>query len=212
MITGQPAVARPTSPPAPPRTHDFRLGDERQIRVVLDANVFFRREYLLPLVGSALHQDLVVFWSTATLREVSKVVCWTAALKASTANAPDQPLLSCSLRAAIDRAAARLEARVREVEPVFRYAVPGENVSDEILAAVPDRADWVLIQTALENDAAVLLTLDQRHLPHGAVIAGVRCWHPDTFLTEFYQQNPGAFRRTSRFVSEAGATLRTSLL
>lgn len=146
------------------------------------------------------------------LREVSKVVCRTAALKALTAYAPDVPLSSHVLRAAIDSAVARLEAKVREVETVFQYALPAKVVPDEVVKAVPDAADWVLIQTALGNNATVLLTLDQRHLPHGAIIAGVECWHPDTFLTLFYQQNPDAYRRIRRFVSIAGPMIRTSLL
>jgi hypothetical protein len=52
-----------------------------------------------------------------------------------------------------------------------------------------------------------LLTLDERHLPHGMIVAGVQCWHPDTFLTLFYQQNPNAYRRTRQRITTLPSAL-----
>lgn len=167
---------------------------------------------MLPLTESAVHGDLAVFWSVATLREVSKVVCRHAALKTLHGQQSQEIPLGRALRIAIDGAAERLERRVSEVEHIVQYVIPASTLSNDLFASVPDPSDTVLLQTALDSEAYVLLTLDQRHLPHGAVIAGIQCWHPDAFLTLFYQQNPHAYRRVVQFVRTAGPILRTPLL
>ena len=75
-----------------------------------------------------------------------------------------------------------------------------------------DPDDRLHIRSARAAGANYFLTLDNRHLPHGAIYGGVACWHPDTFLTLFYQQNPAAYDRAKRAIKDLPDALRMRLL
>lgn len=122
------------------------------------------------------------------------------------------PPSAATLRRRFDRIASDLEEQLFELERSFRYADGEAAVDPALLAAVADPNDRPVRRAALAAGAPYLLSLDRRHLPHGTTFHGVRCWHPDTFLTLFYEQNPDAYRRAVDLVRETPTTVRRRLL
>jgi predicted nucleic acid-binding protein len=105
------------------------------------------------------------------------------------------------LRSESEIRAFHLENQIRHAERTLRYVVI--NVSDEMpIDRVVDPGDWHLVHIAQRATAGVLLSLDQRHLPHGLAVGGVQCWHPNTFLTLLFQQNPELYQNAVQLVRD----------
>jgi predicted nucleic acid-binding protein len=191
-----PPRARPGSPPPPPGTTDLDGPSGQTLRVVADTNALLRRDYRLPLAASAEAGDLEVCWS-AWIRDEIRQVVWRSAMeqldrRVRAGIRPEErfPIM----REAIESATDRLDLQIAFLEARFRTG-PDVSVPDDALPDVKDADDRPVIELARSVGAPYLLTLDERHLPHGAVIGGVQCWHPDTFLTLFYTQRPDAYLR-----------------
>lgn len=208
----RPPVARPASPLPPPGRHDLSANGDAPVRVAVDTNVVFHGEYCQPLAVSAELGDLEVYWSPMIQREIAKVTYREhvlAALRASSRRRLDS---APALRQLFDAVAVALDGQMTDLERTFRFAPTDVAVDEATLLAVADTADRPILRAALAAGASYLLSLDEHHFPHGTIVAGVRCWHPDTFLTLFYRQNPGAYVRASRGVTLLSGAITRRLL
>jgi hypothetical protein len=168
---------------------------------VADTNALLRREFRLPLAASAEAGDLEVCWS-AVIRDEIRSVVWRSAMEhldrqVRAGVRPEErfPVL----REAIESATDRLDLQLAYLDARFLSGLAVSVAGDE-LAEVRDADDRPIVQFARSVGEPYLLTLDQQHLSHGSVIAGVQCWHPDTFLTLFYTQRPDAYLRAIALV------------
>jgi predicted nucleic acid-binding protein len=213
MTQPGPPRAFPGTPPPPPGTHDLRLLASSSLRVFIDTNVYFHWSYRAPLAAGAREGDLAVFWSAEIQAEITRV-SEREMMAAATRRA--QSLPSAERQRAIDATlacvTAERSAQFAALEPFFRV-VAGSAMDDAIeLNGLSDPDDRPHILAARTAGAPFLLTLDHLHLPHGAIFAGVQCWHPDTFLTLFYQQNPHAYARARRAIKKLPALLGRRIL
>lgn len=146
-------------------------------------------------------------------RELAKVAYRKHILAALRAMPPDSAptALAAMVTRTVEAIATALDAQLTELERFFRFS-PRAAIDDAILADVADSADRSVLHAALAGRASYLLTLDQRHLPHGTVFGGVQCWPPDTFLTLFYQQNPDAYVRVRRGITLLSDAITRRLL
>lgn len=200
------------TPPPPAGIHDLRANHENPFAVAIDANVFLQKRSLLPLLGSAQQGGIRVVWSPSVMREVCEVV-YRSGIDGAVQNTKSTNGLDLRrrLRSEFSIRAEHLESQIRDAERTLRYI--SVNVSDEIpVDTVRDPNDWHLVHLSKRAKARILLSLDQRHLPHGLVVDGVQCWHPDTFLTLFFQQNPEVYQSAVQFVRKYPSALRTGLL
>lgn len=207
-------AARRTTPAPPSGDHDLTIITDVPSAVVVDTNTLLDGSYLAPLSVSARYRDLAVFWSSAIARQMVKVVYRgnvLAALRRPTADDAGRSMAS-TLRAVFDRIAEGLDDQLAELERTFRSATNLDAVEEALLDVLSDVGDRPVLRTALAAEAPYLLSLDQRHFPHGAVFYGVQCWHPDSFLTLFYQQNPAAHERAADGVRRVPASIRRRLL
>ena len=180
---------------------------------MIDTNSLLDGYYRIPLRTSAAIGHLAVFWSPTIERELAKVVyrehVLVAVASAAAAGGNPDP---ARLRDLFDRLADDLESQLFDLERWFRYATGEVNVDPAALEGVTDPADRQVLRAARAAGAPYLLALDRRHVPHGAIFEGVQCWHPDTFLTLFYQQNPAAFVRAARALADTPESIRQRLL
>jgi predicted nucleic acid-binding protein len=204
-------TARSGSPPPPPGAHDLVLRTGRTLGVVIDTSAYLQVDLLRPLLVCAARGFLRVAWSTSIQREIEKVVYREGVARLVRDQRLEQTALATLVRAEIDRLAAELEQQFRVVERSFVLVSTIESVDSALLTAVIDPADRPVLATAIAAGAHILLSLDQRHLPHGTVFQGVECWHPDTFLTLFFQQNPDVYDQVSQVVSSVRPTIRRLL-
>jgi predicted nucleic acid-binding protein len=207
-------VAGRGSPPPPPGRYDLRSRPDSPVTVVIDTGVLFDGNTRLPLVASARGGHLVVYWSPSIQREMAKVAYRAAILAAFRTASPE--LAEGEIRALLwqvfDRIAADIERQCAELDLWFKSASELTTVDEALLRDVPDIADRPVLRTALAARAPYLLSLDQRHFPHGTVYHGVQCWHPDAFLTLFYQQNPAAYEYAARSVNGLPESIKRRLL
>ena len=56
-----------------------------------------------------------------------------------------------------------------------------------------DEKDWPVLAGAVATGCQYLLSLDQKSFPHGQGWRNVVFWHPDTFLTAFFQADAEAY-------------------
>ena len=192
----------------PPGHHDLPTAPGVPIPVVGDTNVLLTPEYRRPLLASAIAGDLAVFWSPAIEREYAKVISRETTLATIRRMPPDQPRAAVvlTLRRMFDTTAATLDAQLAYLERHLRSAVDPDLLDPMSLLAVSDAADRPVLAAALAAQAPYLLSLDARHFPHGAVFTGVRCWHPDTFLTAFFQQAKHYLALDGRILLSFGTT------
>lgn len=193
--------------------HDLAARPGHPIQVVADTNTLLRGEYRSPLVASASAGDLVVAWS-GWIRDEIRAVAWRTAMddlarRVRAGVAPEErfPVM----REAIEAATDRLDERIEELDLRFRSVPDAPQIASGLLE-VPDVDDRPLVAVAKRAGAIFLLSLDQRHLPHGATIAGVQCWHPDTFLPVFYTQNPDAYLRAIELIRTFPETITRRIL
>lgn len=165
------------------------------MKAVLDANVLFPtilREILCDLAAAGAYQPL---WSDRILRE------WTgAAGKLGT----DQ-------------------ASVAEAEAaLLRLRFPGALVAtgDEVGLGIqlPDAGDLHVVQTALDGQAKLIVTMNLRDFPrHALERVGMNAVHPDEFLSQIEGARPGCVAGAvnsalSRARAAGGVMTQTDLL
>ena len=182
--------------------------------VVADTNTLLDWYYRAPLFASATAGDLAVHSSSVIARQMAKVVYRANVLAAirSPRSGDLGRSIEAILREVFDRIAEGLDDQLSGLERTFRSVTNLDAVEDPLLDVLADAGDRLVLRTALAAGVPYLLSLDQRHLPHGAVFHGVQCWHPDSFLTLFYQQNPDAYERAVSRVQSAPASIRRRLL
>jgi predicted nucleic acid-binding protein len=205
--------ANPGSPPLPPGRHDLRIGAGRPVVVLVDTNVVFQFSFRKPLAASAKAGDLVVYWSAAAEAELARVA------RREIAQAIERRLSveesgarARAVAEALATLGADLDAQLAALREYFRPAPAVSLEETTTLTEIDDPDDRLHVLAARASGAAYLLTLDERHLPHGAIYAGVQCWHPDSFLTLFYQQNPDAYERAIQLIEELPDALALRLL
>jgi predicted nucleic acid-binding protein len=157
--------------------------------------------------------DLVVFWSREIQEEIRGVArreAVAAAMRPFGSRVTDE--LSSAIEAALERIDLLVDDQMDMLSRYFHLAPTALNSAALALEDVSDPDDRLHIRSAHAAGANYLLTLDNRHLLHGAIYAGVACWHPDTFLTLFFQQNPAAYTRTVRALKRLPSALATRLL
>jgi hypothetical protein len=164
------------------------------------------------LLASATVGDVAVLWSPPLQREIAKVVYREGVLRLLRETKASSPGGAVpEVRLAFNSLGEQIEAQLAQVERAFRLVPDVSGIEQSLVEAIKDPADRMALRTALIGGARHILSLDERHLPHDVVFHGVRCWHPDTFLTIFYQQNPDANRRASAGVRMLPAAVRRLL-
>lgn len=201
----------PGSPP-PPGDPVRTAGADGLLGIVIDTSVFLSITYLRPLLVSASVGDLAVYWSPPIQREIAKVVVREVILRVLRDASGSSPADAIpAVRRAVNSVSVALEDQLAEAERVFRLVTDLSSIRDADVEVIADPADRMVLRTALASGAQYILSLDNRHLPHGTVFHGVECWHPDTYLTTFYQQNPEAYRRATRGARTLPAAIRRLL-
>ena len=173
------------SPPAP----TGRTRPLRNDRVFVDSNVIYGTDCRLPLLLLAGSGLLTVHWSPYVAAEIARVATREQALAVVRTN---PALLGQELEARrreIDRVVADHERHWHSPSPTALRAVHREIPPD----AVSDPNDLPILASALATDAAFLLTTNEHHFPHGQAYQGVVFWHPDTFLTAYFEDAPEAY-------------------
>jgi len=95
-----------------------------------------------------------------------------------------------NVRRTIDAVVELLE-RCWSCPPADRLADATRQV---VAAALPDENDRPILAGAVATEAAFLLSRDKEAFPHGRNFGGVAFWHPDTFLTTLFEDNPDAYQ------------------
>ena len=210
MTESGPPRAFSGTPTPPLGEHDLRLADI-PIGVFVDTSTLFQITYRLELAASAQAGDLAVYWSIRIQDEVARVAERTTKIAvARRARGLPPERRFAEVEAALDRMQADVRALVTAMEQFFRLAsVETEDHRNEV-GALSGPDDRVHILSAQAANVPYLLTLDQRHLPHGILVGRVQCWHPDTFLTLFYQQNRDAYDRAKQAIKKLPDTSPSS--
>jgi predicted nucleic acid-binding protein len=213
MTDPEPPRAFSGTPLPPPGSHDLGLRASSPLKVFIDTNVFFQWIYRAPLAASAREGDLLVFWSPAIQAEITRVSereTTAAATRRAQILPPEerQPAIDATLA----HVNAELRAQFAALEPFFQVVATPVMADAIDLTDLSDPDDRHHILAARAAGAPFFLTLDQLHLPYGSIFAGVQCWHPDTFLTLFYQQNPDAYTRARRSIGRLPAALTRRIL
>lgn len=206
--SGRGPVARVSSPPPPLGDHDLTSTPGQRPAVAVDTNTLLDGNYRLPLAASARGGDLVVYRSPSIVRECVKVI-YRETMRTALRGIDSRRV---ELRPLFDRTAADLESQLFDLEAIFRYPAGLHDIDQSALASVSDPTDRHVLRTALAAQAPFLLSLDRRQFPHGSLLQGVRCWHPDSFLTLFYQQNPASYARARQRLDALPTSIRRRLL
>ena len=76
------------------------------------------------------------------------------------------------------------------------------TVSQRLAAEdVADPRDREILVGAIAAECRALLSRDQAMFPNGAVLHGLEVWHPDTFLTAFFQGDRDAYQTVRLLIS-----------
>lgn len=173
MTESEPPRAFSGTPDPPSGTHDLQIVGS-PIKVFTDANTFYQSAYRTPLLASALEGDLIVYWSVQVQEEVARVaerVALAAAQRQSLHLAPEERF--AFIQAASDRMRGEADSLISAVGPILRLAtVESASIALDV-SGVADPDDRPHILAAHAAGVGYLLTLDQRHLPHGTIVGGV---------------------------------------
>jgi predicted nucleic acid-binding protein len=199
-------------PPPPTGIHDLHVS-MGAISVFIDTSVYFQTTYRRVLAACVLAGDLVVFWSPEIRAEIARVTerLTSAAIERRDRHRPADER-EPAIRLALARVQRDLDAQIAAMAPYFESISKSVSADASDVGGVADPDDRLHILAARAAGALYFLTLDDRHLPHGAVFAGVQCWHPDTFLTLFFRQNPDAYSRARRFINQLPDAVSLRLL
>jgi predicted nucleic acid-binding protein len=182
------------------------------LTVVIDTSTYLQVDLLRPILSCALLGVLRVVWSPAIQREIANVV-YRERIARFIRDRPsaESATLARDARAEFDRMAIEIETQFLAAERVFSFAPAPHQVAPALLSAVLDPGDRPVLAAALASGAAIILSNDQRHLRHGSDFHGVECWHPDTFLTVLFQQNPQAYRQVTQAIDSIKSTIQRLL-
>lgn len=204
----EPPRLAPDSPPAPAGRPRPLRGD----RLFVDTGVIYGTDCRLPLLLLAGTGLLEVRWSPYVAAEVARVATREQAFETVRHDPPDLPR----------KLAADLERRRHEIDRVVSdherlWGSPPHDVLREVSSALPpnvisDAKDIPILAGALACGATFLLSTNERHFPHGGSYESVVFWHPDTFLTTYFETDLEAYafvaQELDAFAREAGAELR----
>src|SRR5258706_6596210 len=194
------------SPPIP----DSRQRPRRNDGVFIDSNVVYGTDCRLPLLLLAGADLLQVYWSPYVAAEVARVSTREQAFAVAS---NDVRVLKDELerrRREIDRVIADHERHWLSPSPVALRAIYSTLPPN----AVPDPNDVPILAGALATRASFLLTTNNKDFPHGRAYQNVAFWHPDTFLTAYFEQDPEAYvfvrDEMPTALRDSGADLRPS--
>ena len=146
-------------------------------QVVLDANIFARRQWMGPIVESARAERTVLFWSPAIIAEASRVLQW---IRLSQYGGP----LSESVKRETFDLARRWFDVMTTVFHVVEDRPPYDRLWSETLSDEHDRQIWT---AAVRSRAHMVVTDNLRDAPPPDQ-DGLQIWdgilfvHPDTCL------------------------------
>lgn len=153
--------------------------------------------YHMPLLACAQHGYLNVCWSPYVAGEVARVSTREyvrAQLRQTKGGAIDE--IATAIIDAMERVRETIDAVIEALEQYWYSPNPGarQEATDVALQApVRDAQDVPILAGALAIRAEYLLTTDAAAFPHGLGWQNLKFWHPDTFLTAFFQRNPDAY-------------------
>jgi len=180
------------SPAAPPGQDRPRLGDS----VFVDTSAAFERNYRLPLIVCARLEFLSVCWSPYVAGEIARVATREAALttlRHLTAGQNEAARVSEALqevRRTVDGVLALLERSWSCPQP-DRLRQSSSALAGTALADANDRP---VLAAAIATETTFLLSRDRESFPHGGNSGEIAFWHPDTFLTALFEDNPNEYQ------------------
>lgn len=191
------------SPPAPPGRPRPLSND----RVFVDSNVIYGTDCRLPLLLLAGSDLLIVHWSPYVAAEIARVATREQALAVVRGNPAMLGQELETRRREIDRVIADHERHWHSPSPTDLRAVHRLLPPN----AVPDPNDLPILAGAIATKAAFLLTTNNKDFPHGQEYQGVVFWHPDTFLTAYFEDAPEAYIFVRDEMPRASATFGARL-
>jgi hypothetical protein len=163
--------------------------------VFVDTSAAFERNYRQPLIILARLELLRVHWSPYVAGEIARVATREAALftvRRLTAGQAAEPRVT----EAIQEVRRNIDSVVALLERSWSSPLP-ERLRDSMVmiadVPVPDENDRPILAGASAVDAAFLLSKDKETFPHGGTFDKLAFWHPDTFLTALFEDNPDAY-------------------
>ncbi len=178
----------------------------RGARVFVDTNVLFFTSDTLALLALAQQGLLEVCWSPYVAAELSRTTGqrylnearWLEEVEDIAPEGVKSSLVTGRLwvLARLERLGKPIYDAVSVFERYWESPDPEQVrvVSDRLAAEdLPDALDREILVGALALKCDVLISRDQPMFPHGGEMHGVQLWHPDTFLTAFFQGDAQAY-------------------
>jgi len=180
----------------------------RSDRVFVDSNVIYGTDCRLPLLLLAAADLLHVHWSPYVAAEIARVATREQALTVVSAN-------PAALTDELERRRREIDRVIGDHERHWHSPAPAElRAAYATLPpdAVPDPDDLPILSGAIATRSSFLVTTNTRDFPHGRVYQTVVFWHPDTFLTAYFEDDPEAYvlvrDEMPRALAAFGAQLR----
>jgi hypothetical protein len=165
--------------------------------VFADTNTVLYDSYRLPLLICAQHGYLKVCWSPYVASEVARVSTREYVRnELRQQQGEGNEAIAKAIIDSIDRVRGSIDGVVDTLEQYWYSPDPNarQYSADVALEApVRDAQDRPILAGALATGAEYLLTADTATFPHGVEWQGLKFWHPDTFLTAFFQTNPDSY-------------------
>ena len=182
----------------------------RHNRVFVDTGTIYGTDCRLPLLLLAGIGFLHVGWSPYVASEVARVSTREQALESSKRGAD-----LATLRGDLETRRHEIDRVIEDHEQWWSSPSPDElRVVYEGLApnAVSDRKDMPVLAAALASGSTFLLSTNTRDFPHGRSHAQLVFWHPDTFLTAYFETDLDAYifvaQELETYAASMGAQLR----
>lgn len=191
-----------------PGTPGGRPRPRRDDRLFVDTNVIYGTDCRLPLLLLGAVGLLAVHWSPYVAAEVARVATREQALATARSDA--------------DTIGPELQRRRHEIDRVIRdheiyWASPLPAALRDAYELIPpgtvdDEKDVPILAAAMATQSTFLLSTNERDFPNGGAYQHVAFWHPDTFLTAYFEDHPDAYVFVREEMQEAikkfGAQLR----
>jgi hypothetical protein len=108
---------------------------------------------------------------------------------------------------AIDDAKLQLDATVAQLEQYWHVAPPNAaeaGASEVRNITINDVGALSVLAGAIATQARYLLTTNQEVFPNGLGWKAIAFWHPDTFLTAFFETCPDAYEDVCLDLADLG--------
>jgi hypothetical protein len=140
-------------------------------RILVDANIFARRQWIDPLIDAALARHVLLFWSPAIITEATRVLVW---IRLSN---HDSPLTNAAKRDAFDF----VRLWFRRMTAVFHVVEDRPPYAAQWTETPRDEDDLPIWTAAVNAGADMVVTLNLKDGPP-VNDEGLRVWNSTLYL------------------------------